>query len=622
MTGTNGKNQNPKKIILIDNLTEINEIVDFLDSETLVISFDYESHKNLEQENIDHKISENFCIDESIELLQKQSYKFLEWHNLETIRDNVSFYGINIPKLYDEQLIHSIVKIVKKFSELKSIFKQYPNVSYHASGDLFLLIREFGNQISKIPNEKSDEFYFDKLKIGTNFGKKNISLSISSSSYNNIKNFGEKFLHRTLNKNNLPSNGTTLIVELNTKLFKNLFLESKNHNKSTLFYGRRRPAAWDIESYRIIKNSKCQIVSSDLLSKNEFETYKTKILSFNESFLNSITQNSQLDSFFTIGEISLASIIIPKIKQLIASKIEKSIFEILLTEKVFKNYSLDSVIIISEIGMTEQIVIHFANSMNVPILHIQEGLHIDTPEALNNSKHQGVFLEKADRYVAWGKFSKSNQISIGHADPQKILEFGSPRFSNLSYSKENSTEEFVLLATMPPQIEEISGLDVRNLENYITGIKKICEIIESQGKKIIIKLHPTKDILSISDVISKNFPSVQVISKGDINPLIQKCSSLIVTGFSTVIIQAQILQKPVISIPLIDYRWGEPSVFSEKSCLLAELDELDSILKKLDNDKLFKTQLLSNSNEYLKNCFKHKEESSKLIWDFIITNYV
>ena len=63
MTGTNGKNQTPKKIILIDNLTEINEIVDFLDNETLVISFDYESHNKLLEQNITHTISENFLID-------------------------------------------------------------------------------------------------------------------------------------------------------------------------------------------------------------------------------------------------------------------------------------------------------------------------------------------------------------------------------------------------------------------------------------------------------------------------------------------------------------------------------------------------------------------------------
>ena len=130
MTGTNGKNQTPKKIILIDNLTEINEIVDFLDNETLVISFDYESHNKLLEQNITHTISDNFLIDANIGSLQKIGYEFLEWSNLISIKDKVSFLGINIPQLYNDQLIHSIIKIVKKFSELENIFNNFSNVHY------------------------------------------------------------------------------------------------------------------------------------------------------------------------------------------------------------------------------------------------------------------------------------------------------------------------------------------------------------------------------------------------------------------------------------------------------------------------------------------------------------
>ena len=621
MTGTNGKNQTPKKIILIDNLTEINEIVDFLDNETLVISFDYESHNKLLEQNITHTISENFLIDVNIESLQKIGYEFLEWSNLISIKDKVSFLGINIPQLYNDQLIHPIIKIVKKFSELENIFNNFSNVHYYASGDLFLIIKQFTEQASKILNEKYDEFYFDKIKIETNLGTKNISLSISSSSYNSIKNIGEKIIRRTLNQNDNFSGSSTLVVELNTKLFENLFLESRNFNKNLLYYGRRRPAVWDVESYSIMKNSNCKILTSNLLSKNEFEKYHTEILSFKENFIKSITENTELDKFFRINEISLSSIIIPKIKQLIESKIEKSIFEILLTEKVFKKYQLDSVIIISEIGMTEQIVIQFANSLKIPILHLQEGLHIDTSEAFENSKYQGAFLENADRFVAWGEFSKQNQIINGNANPEKILEFGSPRFSNLSYNEQNNTEEFVLLATMPPQIEEIRGLDVRNLEKYLNDIIKICEIVLKQNKKLVIKLHPTVDILSIQNKISKKFPSVQVISKGDIDPLIRRCSSLIVTGFSTVIIQAQILQKPVISIPLINYNWGTPSVFKENSCLLIKLEELGDILAKIFSDPSYKSKLITNGNNFLIRCIKNKKNSSSLIWDYIGKNF-
>jgi hypothetical protein len=284
---------------------------------------------------------------------------------------------------------------------------------------------------------------------------------------------------------------------------------------------------------------------------------------------------------------------------------------------MFEGVPIDSVLLLSEIGMTEQIIIQLANQKEIPILHLQEGLHYDTQEAYEHSKFQTAFLEFASKYVAWGKFSKEFQVSVGKIPVENVIELGSPYFSELRYSDNENSEEYVLLATMPPQIEQINGINVRNLEKYLKDILKICKIVSSQKKKLVIKLHPTADILNISKTIKEKFPDIEVIQKGDINPLIQKCSILIVTGISTVIVQGQILQKPVISIPLIDYNWGKPSVYTENSCLLIELDELTLILKKIYNDSIFKKQLIENGNKFLKNCLKNKNNSSKMIWNYI-----
>ena len=208
-------------------------------------------------------------------------------------------------------------------------------------------------------------------------------------------------------------------------------------------------------------------------------------------------------------------------------------------------------------------------------------------------------------------------MTIGKVSPENVIELGSPRFSELKYSDNKNSEEFILLATMPPQIEEINGINVKNLEKYLNSILKICEIISKHKMKLVIKLHPTFDILNISENIKEKFPNVQVIEKGDIDALIRKCSSLIVTGFSTVIVQGQILQKPIISIPLIDYNWGKPSVYTENSCLLIELEELSLNLKKIHNDPIFKKQIIENGNKFLKNCLKNKDNSSKMIWNYI-----
>ena len=607
---------NPKKIIFVDNLTSINEIQTFSNqSDVKIISFDYASHIKLTEKNIQHEISEIYLTQDT-KKLQKQCFEFSNWYDLDVIKNNISFLNINICKLYNDQLINPIVKILKKFSEIKSIINKFTNLEYFASGNLLLIGKLLIKSVNEIPNGKEDIFYFDKVEIGTNIGKKNIKISIPNSSYKKIKNISEKLLKFTLENNNL-SKKNTLIVELNTKTFKNLFLESKNHNKNILYYGRRRPGIWDLESFKIIKNSQCKIITSDIIDNVTLKKYKKNILELKEKFLIILEQSKELNNFFTIDNVSIISVISPMIKLLIIDRLDEIVFEIILAKQMFENFDIDSVIVISEIGMTEQIIIQLANQKKIPILHLQEGLHIDTQEAFENSKSQGAFLESADKYLAWGKFSKENEVTIGKVSPENVIELGSPRFSELKYSDNKNSEEFILLATMPPQIEEINGINVKNLEKYLNSILKICEIISKHKMKLVIKLHPTFDILNISENIKEKFPNVQVIEKGDIDALIRKCSSLIVTGFSTVIVQGQILQKPIISIPLIDYNWGKPSVYTENSCLLIKLEELGLNLKKIHNDPIFKKQIIENGNKFLKNCLKNKDDSSKMIWNYI-----
>ena len=612
------KMNNPKKIIFVDNLTSINEIQTFSNQPNVkIISFDYASHIKLTEKNIQHEISEIYLIQDT-KKLQKQCFEFSNWYDLDVIKKNISFLNINISKLYTDQLIHVIIKIIKNFSEIKVIIKKFPNLKYFASGDLLLIGKLWIKSINEIPNSQKVKFYFDSIEIGTNMGQKNIKFSIPNSYYKKIKNISEKVLELTLqNKNNNLSEKSTLIVEFDTKKYKKFFLESKNHKKNILYYGRRRPGIWDLESFKIIKNSQCKIITSNIMNNDIFEKNKKNISEIREKFLQILDSDTELNDFFSIENISIISVISPTIKILIIDRLDEIVSEILLAKQMFDESIIDSVVVLSEIGMTEQIIIELANQKKIPILHLQEGLHVDTQEAYEHSKFQTIFLESANKYIAWGKLSKDFQVNIGKIPVENIIEFGSPRFSELNLSNNENNEEFILLATMPPQIEQINGIDVRNLEKYLKDILKICEIVSIQKKKLVIKLHPTSDILNISKTIQEKFPDIVVIEKGDISPLIKKCSVVIVTGFSTVIVQAQILQKPVISIPLIDYNWGKPSVYTENSCLLIELQQLSTNLKKIHDDQLFRNELIVNGNKFLNNCFINKDKSSELIWSYI-----
>jgi hypothetical protein len=356
------KMNEPKQIVFVDNLTSINELETFSKKDDVkFITFDYDSHIKLIERNIDHEISEIY-LTEDVNKLQKQCYEFLNWSNLDLVKKNISFLNINIPKLYNDQLIHPLVKILKKFSEIKIIIKKFLNLKYFASGDLFLISKLLIKDISEIENSKENEFYFDKVEIGTNIGKKSIKISVPTSSYKKIKKTSEKLLKVILkNQSNNLSKKNTLLVELNTKYFKKLFLESKNQNKNILYYGRRRPGVWDLESFKIIKNSQCKIITPDIINDAILIKYKKNISDIKEKLLELLNSNKILNDFFSIDNISIISVISPIIKNLIIDRLDEIFFEIILAKQMFENFHIDSVVVISEIGMTEQIVVQLAN---------------------------------------------------------------------------------------------------------------------------------------------------------------------------------------------------------------------------------------------------------------------
>jgi len=78
---------------------------------------------------------------------------------------------------------------------------------------------------------------------------------------------------------------------------------------------------------------------------------------------------------------------------------------------------------------------------------------------------------------------------------------------------------------------------------------------------------------------------------------------LILIDFSSVVLDAHILGKPVISLTVKDNDWGIPTALKNKSCLITDLDKLEDNLDNVLNNEQAKNELIQNgiksSNEYL-----------------------
>ena len=138
------------------------------------------------------------------------------------------------------------------------------------------------------------------------------------------------------------------------------------------------------------------MINDNIIRKN-----KKYVLELKEIFLQILDSDKELNDFFSIGNISIISVISPMIKILIIDRLDEIVSEILLAKQMFDESIIDSVVVLSEIGMTEQIIIQLANQKKIPILHLQEGLHYDTQEAYEHSKFQAIYLLADCKNIVW-----------------------------------------------------------------------------------------------------------------------------------------------------------------------------------------------------------------------------
>jgi len=71
-----------EKIILVDSTSNFENIKNFFKkgNNLSIISFDYKSHKKLENGNIPHQISDDYITDLQCKTIQDYVYKFTYWY--------------------------------------------------------------------------------------------------------------------------------------------------------------------------------------------------------------------------------------------------------------------------------------------------------------------------------------------------------------------------------------------------------------------------------------------------------------------------------------------------------------------------------------------------------------
>jgi len=201
--------------------------------------------------------------------IQNEVYNLSKWFDQPEIRNHIIFEDVNVGRLFHEQFSEFLVKFLKKYREIYNIFTKYQNSTYLASGRAYRIICLFTESVEKIQENKQESiFIFDKVRFDLKIGGKYFMLFLSRKYYLKLKKISEIVTNFCFGPRKI-SKKTTLLVEIHTIRYKKL-LKIKDQTLNLFFYGRRRPAIWNLETYNIFRKSNSKIITSYALMDKKF----------------------------------------------------------------------------------------------------------------------------------------------------------------------------------------------------------------------------------------------------------------------------------------------------------------------------------------------------------------
>jgi UDP-N-acetylglucosamine 2-epimerase len=275
------------------------------------------------------------------------------------------------------------------------------------------------------------------------------------------------------------------------------------------------------------------------------------------------------------------------------------------------------VLVWSENGFNEQIVIGLAKKLKIPVILLQHGLYYDSPEALEFNQFGGVLPVESDIIACWGNSFKESLVKWGFAS-EKIKTIGHPPFDDIFEIKNLAKEKkFVLLATSSPTMNIVSDLSIQTRMHYYDSILKICKTLTKLNKTLVIKLHPADEI-DVTDIAKTVDQKIRVVKKGNIIDFLKLCEYVIVTDISTVMIEALILGKPVISISTKNRNYlGNAKIFTSNAVIQTNLDDFEVTLNNFLHSADMQKKLANTANDFLTDYLSNQGHASQKLVEFL-----
>ncbi len=615
---------NPSKnIFLLDSQINFSEINYSNNRDSQIITFDFDSHDALRKKSVSHLISDTFLSKKDLLDIQKNAFLLSDWYKEETLEENIEYENVNLGSLIQAEFINILVNYSKIFLECLSIIRKFgTDENYHCSGLTYEIMKHFAVKVEKINDSYDDSLFFplDSLKIKMKLGIKNYSteLEISQNFFKKLKKFAQKSSIFLSKKSIEPTQKNILISEFNTLSYESLFSKIPDFKLNFIFFNRRQPTMWNLKTFSLIKKSRVIVENDDTLMNNEIKKNIENDKKNIEIKINNVFKNTNFfDSFFSINGNSFWAPFSSHFITYFKKRALEFIKEIQLTKELLNKFHFSFILLHSEVGPNEKILLQLAKLKKISTFLLQHGVINDSVNGYDHNVHRGVVPIESDHAIVWGKVNEDYFRQIGIPE-EKIHTIGTPIYDNLKdLSSVDGQGDYVLLATTGPTKENAFDLTIEIIEKNIETIKKIAEIVVSHNKKLIVKLHPSPDEYDPSKILRKINPEIEIIKTGNIAELIKKCILLIVIDESTSILDAHLLRKPVLSVAVKAEEFGLPTVLKNDSCAFTALSSFEKIFYQMIVDNEFRNKIVKNANKSIQKYISFTYDGATTLLTFL-----
>ncbi|SMH72311.1 UDP-N-acetylglucosamine 2-epimerase [Candidatus Nitrosotalea okcheonensis] len=553
------------------------------------------------------------------------------WYKNTIIQDMLTFEGINLGFLVEWELFHYLIQTIKNYVMLEKILEKEKPQKAIIYGDIGQIGSIFDKhhvtyELKESENHNDDKFIMDYIEIKYDIFNHPVSFRISLQKFFWMRRQYEKVLNMILKlfsvkgkRDNLRKN--YLLLEFNPSTYNDLLYAAEKNNNNLKLFNFRRPAIWNVNSFKVILRSGCDIVR-EYTDKVPDEKIK--------SVIDHLRNSYEMEKIFSIRNKSFWFFIQKDFINFCHIRFLEALQEIKSVTAILKNQRIDCILGWNDSLQTEKTIMTIGKKLGIQTVVLQHGIvnHNENPEKIRSHiKINGLVPLVADYLCCWGDIMEKHAISLG-MQKEKLVKTGSPRYDSffsqkrMIHVKEKKT---ILFATSGLANNFVAGFTSEILKKYEESIENICSICQRfKEYELIVKIHPySSDFIDVKSIIKRSNSNAMIIQNANMEKLIENCDVLITYAQSTVLLEAMILEKPTISIWLYDFISPEEDMlFKYDAVTVTTSERLEDNLKRILKDEDFTKFKINNGKRFVNDYLSNRGKASYELLRFLdqITN--